>query len=134
MLLSHGDALCVHDHDYQQFRAHVRQSAWQAAFLAKPLVERLGIAAQMRAASRAHQNQLDPVTFADADPTLAGLWLANAGARTLIHGHTHRPLTEQRTEGWRRVVLSDWDLDNANRAEVLRWSAHGFQRLSPEQA
>jgi len=134
VLLSHGDALCLDDRDYQQFRAQVRQPAWQAAFLAKPLAERLGIAAQMRAASRAHQGRTDPVTSADADPALAGLWLAGAGARTLIHGHTHRPMTEQRAEGWQRLVLSDWDLDHADRAEVLRWTAHGFQRLALDQA
>jgi UDP-2,3-diacylglucosamine hydrolase len=130
VLLSHGDALCLADEDYQRFRAEVRAPAWQAALLARPLAERLAMAAQMRAASQAHQQQKDPVTWADADPVLAGQWLAQAGASTLIHGHTHRPATERRAEGWQRLVLSDWDLDHgqADRAEVLRWTPAGFSR------
>jgi len=32
LLLSHGDALCLDDHDYLAFRAQVRQPEWQAAF------------------------------------------------------------------------------------------------------
>jgi UDP-2,3-diacylglucosamine hydrolase len=136
VLLSHGDALCLDDTAYQQFRAQVRQPEWQAAFLSKPLVERQAIGAQMRAASRAHQQRAAPVTYADADSSMAQTWLAAAGARTLIHGHTHRPQSESRAEGWHRHVLSDWDLDHAQpaRAEVLRWSNEGFARLSAAQA
>lgn len=136
VLLSHGDALCLADTAYQQFRAQVRQPAWQQAFLAKPLTERQAIGAQMRAASREHQRSAAPVTYADADAALAQQWLAEAGATTLIHGHTHRPQSEQRAEGWQRHVLSDWDCDHVApaRAEVMRWSAEGFSRLSPEAA
>ena len=136
VLLSHGDELCLADTAYQQFRAQVRQPAWQAAFLAKPLAERQAIGAQMRAASREHQQRAEPITYADADSELAQAWLSAAGAGTLIHGHTHRPQSECRAEGWQRHVLSDWDCDHANpsRAEVLRWSAGGFSRLSPGEA
>lgn len=134
VLLSHGDALCLADTAYQQFRAQVRQPPWQAAFLARPLEERQAIAAQMRAASRAHQQLQAPVTWADADPALAGEWLSEAGARTLIHGHTHRPQSEN-TEGRARHVLSDWDCDQAApRAQVLRWTPAGFARIAPSEA
>jgi UDP-2,3-diacylglucosamine hydrolase len=136
VLLSHGDALCLADIAYQQFRAQVRQPAWQAAFLARPLVERQAIGAQMRAASRAHQQQQAPITYADADPALATEWLVAAGAATLVHGHTHRPQSELRSEGWTRHVLCDWDCDHAatERAEVLRWTSAGFSRISPTEA
>lgn len=136
VLLSHGDALCLADTAYQQFRAQVRQPGWQATFLAKPLVERQAIGAQMRAASRAHQQQQAPITYADADPALATDWLAAAGAATLVHGHTHRPQSEQRSEGWTRHVLCDWDCDHAatGRAEVLRWTSAGFSRIPPTEA
>jgi UDP-2,3-diacylglucosamine hydrolase len=136
VLLSHGDELCLADTAYQQFRVQVRQPAWQAAFLAKPLAERQAIGAQMRAASREHQQRAEPITYADADTELAQAWLIAAGAGTLIHGHTHRPQSECRAEGWQRHVLSDWDCDHTNpsRAEVLRWSAGGFSRLSPGEA
>lgn len=136
VLLSHGDALCLADTAYQRFRAQVRQPAWQSSFLAKPLAERQAIGAQMRAASRAHQQHADPVTFADADPALAQRWLQAAGADTLVHGHTHRPQSERCPEGWHRHVLSDWDVDHCDppRAEVLRWSPSGFSRLAPADA
>jgi len=140
VLLSHGDALCLDDHEYQAFRRQVRAQAWQADFLARPLAERLALAAQMRAASLAHQRRPDggpaAVTFADADPSLALQWLDEAGSHVLIHGHTHRPTSEQREGGWQRHVLSDWDLDHAtpHRAEVLRWTAQGFARLAPALA
>lgn len=137
VLLSHGDALCLADTAYQQFRAQVRQPAWQQAFLAKPLAERQAIGAQMRAASRAHQQRAEPVTYADVDPGLAAQWLQAAGANVLVHGHTHRPQSEQRPEGWLRHVLSDWDCEDGvepPRAEVLRWSARRFERLAPADA
>lgn len=49
VLLTHGDALCLADVDYQRFRAEVREPAWQAAFLARPLAERRAIARLMLA-------------------------------------------------------------------------------------
>lgn len=136
LLLSHGDALCLADTAYQQFRTQVRAPAWADEFLARPLAERLQIAAQMRAASREHQIRSAPVTSADADPALATRWLADAGAQTLVHGHTHRPASERRPEGWERHVLSDWDADHVApaRAEVLRWTSGGLERLAPSAA
>ncbi|MBQ0959437.1 UDP-2,3-diacylglucosamine diphosphatase [Ideonella sp. 4Y11] len=128
VLLSHGDALCLDDSAYQRFRAEVRQSAWQAAFLARPLAERQAIAGGLRAASQASQAGRAVETYADPDPALASDWLHRAQATTLVHGHTHRPGDEVRAEGWTRRVLSDWDLDHARRAEVLAWTARGWQR------
>jgi len=40
LLLSHGDALCLDDTDYQQFRRMARSAAWQQQFLAQPLAKR----------------------------------------------------------------------------------------------
>ena len=39
VLLSHGDALCTDDTEYQQMRAMTRNPEWQAMMLAKPLEE-----------------------------------------------------------------------------------------------
>src|ERR1700694_1154173 len=47
-VLMHGDTLCSDDHEYQKFRAMVRNPAWQQAFLAKPLEERVRIAREVR--------------------------------------------------------------------------------------
>ena len=47
-LLSHGDALCTDDVQYQRVRQMVRNPDWQAAMRAKPLKERLRIAQEAR--------------------------------------------------------------------------------------
>jgi len=133
--VTHGDELCVDDVPYQLFRQQVRDPAYQAQFLAQPLEARLAIAAKMRAASRARHDE--PVTYADVDPALAKTWLERLGSDTMIHGHTHRPGTQQ-MDGWTRHVLTDWDLDSPvaehHRAQVLRWTADGFRRLSLDEA
>jgi len=120
LLLSHGDALCLQDSAYQQFRALVRSNAWQSAFLAQPLHERRRQARGMRAHSAQHQQAA--YTDTDLDPAATRQWLHAAAARTLIHGHTHRPAEHDLGAGMRRIVLSDWDLrTRPARAQVLRW-------------
>ena len=132
-LLTHGDMWCLDDLPYQAFRQLVRSTAWQSTFLAKPLAERLRIAAEIRAHSESRR-QFDGAAAADVDPATALRWLRGNDASVLIHGHTHRPGSQQLDRGLVRHVLSDWDLDNGSRAEVLRWSAGGFTRMSPQQA
>ena len=69
--------------------------------------------------------------YADVDAALAAQWLRQADARTLLHGHTHRPAEHTLEAGLRRIVLSDWDADaQPPRLEVLRLSAAGVQRLN----
>jgi UDP-2,3-diacylglucosamine hydrolase len=135
-LLSHGDALCLDDGPYQTFRAEVRSPAWQAQFLARPLAERLAIAAQIRQASQAshEQRRFDGDPGADVDAAAALAWLHASRASDLIHGHTHRPGSESLAHGFARHVLSDWDLDTARRAQVLRLSSTGLERLPPATA
>lgn len=129
-LLSHGDELCVDDVDYQAFRRQVRSPAWQAAFLARPLDERRALARQMREASRAHAaGRPRGELWADVDADAASAWLADAGADTLIHGHTHRPGRVALPHGRVREVLSDWAYDaGPARAEVLRLTDAGLSR------
>jgi UDP-2,3-diacylglucosamine hydrolase len=128
-LLSHGDALCLGDVDYLAFRRQVRSAAWQQAFLAKPLAERQAIARALRQQSEARKQS--GAVYADVDAPAARQWLHAAQARTLIHGHTHRPAEHELGQGLSRVVLSDWDAQAAPpRAEVLRLSARGLQRIA----
>lgn len=136
VLLTHGDALCLADQPYQQFRAWVRNPATQAGFLAKPLAERVRMGASVRHASEAGRQQAAPAEgWADLDFDAAVACLQAAGSHTLLHGHTHRPGDSPLRPGFSRIVLSDWDLDGAApRAEVLRLTAGGFSRLSPEAA
>jgi len=56
VLLMHGDSLCTDDIPYQQFRALVRNPAWQQDFLARTPQERLQIALQARDASADHKD------------------------------------------------------------------------------
>lgn len=127
-LLSHGDALCLDDVEYQRFRALARSPAWQHAFLAAPLAQRRAQARSMRAQSEAHKHASS--WYADVDHPAALAWLQAASAQALIHGHTHRPATHVLAPGQLRHVLSDWDLDaTPPRAEVLRLTAKGLERL-----
>ena len=128
-LLSHGDALCLDDTEYLAFRQQVQQAPWQQAFLARPLAEREAIALALRAQSQARHKE--GAVYAEVDSTAAVQWLQAAGAQTLIHGHTHRPAVHALAQGLQRVVLSDWDAAaHPPRAEVLRLSAAGMQRLT----
>jgi UDP-2,3-diacylglucosamine hydrolase len=129
-LLSHGDALCLADTAYQQFRQQVRSPAWQQAFLAQPLAERERQARAMREASAAHQADLGPERWSDVDDAAAAQWLAAAGCAALIHGHTHRPASHTLPGGGMRHVLGDWDFDHGPpRARALRLSPQGLQVL-----
>jgi UDP-2,3-diacylglucosamine hydrolase len=131
VLLSHGDALCIDDTDYMAFRQQVRSSAWQEAFLAKPLSERQQIAKDLRAKSKARQKK--QTDYVDVDANTARAWLRENDCKLLIHGHTHLPDTHDLGNGLNRMVLSDWEaLATPPRLEVLRWTqdTKRFARVS----
>lgn len=142
-LLTHGDAWCTGDLDYQGFRAQVRAPAWQAQVLERPLEERRSLARSMRSESErlasgpgADRGFDSQAPWHDIDPATAQRAMIDAGASVLVHGHTHRPGSDAVYPGGMRHVLSDWDLDCATRprAEVLRWDSRGWRRLSPSTA
>lgn len=138
-LLTHGDALCLDDTQYLQFRAQVRGSQWQQDFLAKPLAERRAIAQALRKQSEARKRS--GALHGDVDTAAARHWLAAASARELIHGHTHRPADHDLGQGCVRHVLTDWDgAAMPVRAQVLRLrlgssdDGVALQRLDPLHA
>jgi UDP-2,3-diacylglucosamine hydrolase len=134
-LLTHGDALCLADTDYQAFRRLVRSEDWQREFRARPLAGRQQLAAEMRRQSESRR-RFDGRDDADIDAAAALGWLRAADAAVLVHGHTHRPGSELLAPGIERHVLSDWDLDDAARprADLLRLTRDGWQRLAPASA
>lgn len=118
-LLSHGDALCLDDTDYMQFRAMVRSKAWQHDFLGQSLAQRQVIGKRLRAQSEERKRLTSHYIDLHADAVNA--WLQANQCQTLIHGHTHRPAEHDLGHGRRRVVLSDWDARaTPARTEVLR--------------
>ena len=126
-LLSHGDAGCLGDKDYQSFRQVVRQAHWQEDFLAKTLTERESIARQLRSQSEILKKNSSAV-YADVADEWSTQMLQEAGATCLVHGHTHRPALHSLSEAplMQRYVLSDWDAASIRpRAEVLRWHVEG---------
>jgi UDP-2,3-diacylglucosamine hydrolase len=136
-VLVHGDAQCLADVDYQRFRLQARDPAWQQQFLAQPLERRRAFARGLRDSSEHRKRTLGMAAYPDLDRDAMRDLLHQQGATTLVHGHTHRPGDEVLGDGLVRHVLTDWDLDHgsaAPRAEVLRLTAGGVQRVPLSQA
>ncbi len=131
VLLTHGDGWCIGDLPYQQFRAQVRNPAWQAQVLSRPLAERRSMARNLRSESERAAAAQEGEWF-DVDTLTALRAMGENGTPTLVHGHTHRPVTETLAPGRVRHVLSDWELDHAPtpRAEVMRWESGRWTRLA----
>jgi UDP-2,3-diacylglucosamine hydrolase len=132
VMLTHGDALCLSDLDYQRFRSQVRNPAWRADFLSRPLTERRKAARHIREESERRKREQVVGQYFDVDTATAVRWMHEAGTPLLIHGHTHRPESDELAPGFDRHVLSDWDVDHATppRAQVLRWDQGGLTRLT----
>lgn len=121
-LLMHGDTLCTGDRAYLAFRDQVRDPAWQAAALAKPLEQRIAIARGMRSRSEGAK-EAKGETIMDVAPEAVEAAFAAADCRLLIHGHTHRPARHEHAAGGRacvRWVLPDW------------YGAGGYLEATPE--
>lgn len=130
-MLCHGDAWCLNDRTYMQFRELVRSPDWQRDFLAKPLTERYRIAREIRAQSEANRQAGDTL-YADVDHNTAIAAMQTGHAHHLIHGHTHHPARHDLGDGRQRWVLSDWELSaRTPRAEVLRLRLHTQAQDTP---
>ena len=109
-LLMHGDLLCSDDTDYLAFREMVRDSGWQTELLAKPLMVRREMAAEMRRNSR-DKTAGKPESIMDVNPATVLDTMAQHAVLQLIHGHTHRPGVHTlhiAGQPARRFVLGDW--------------------------
>jgi UDP-2,3-diacylglucosamine hydrolase len=123
VLLMHGDILCTDDVDYQAFRAGVRDSRWQQAFLRQSLQARRNIAQALRGKSRASARE-KPESIRDVNPDTVARFMTDHGVQQLIHGHTHRPgIHEFEIAGKpaRRMVLGDW----YRQGSLLECTPHG---------
>jgi UDP-2,3-diacylglucosamine hydrolase len=123
VLLSHGDAYCTDDVQYQTIRKMTRDPAWLAMMLKKPLQERIALAAHSRAASNARASTLNE-KITDVNQGAIEQALREANVDTMLHGHTHRPATHRFTvdaEPASRIVLGDW----YEQGSVVRWDKNG---------
>ena len=122
-LLTHGDALCTDDTQYQRVRVMTRNPDWQASVLAKPLKERLRIAAEARRQSLERTLNLS-MDIMDVNQDEVRRVITTHGVDVLLHGHTHRPDIHTIDLGNRkakRIVLGDW----YTQGSVLRWDLQG---------
>jgi UDP-2,3-diacylglucosamine hydrolase len=128
-LLAHGDAYCTLDSSYQAFRRRARNPFWQRLFLGRSLALRRTIIGQMRRVSETNKKAM-AAQIMDVTPAAIEQALRSAGARRMIHGHTHRPhqhRLEVDGEPAERWVLPDWDLDaDAPRGGYLRLGGDGL--------
>lgn len=110
VLLTHGDALCTDDSAYQELRSIVRAPAWQQRFLGLSLTDRLLLANEVRAGSRAHTTRSIPKIM-DVNAAAVTAAFKAARVRRMIHGHTHRPAVHDALvegEPVQRIVLGAW--------------------------
>jgi UDP-2,3-diacylglucosamine hydrolase len=122
-LLSHGDAMCTDDVQYQRVRLMTRDPDWQQSMLAKPLKERLRIAEEARRQSLEQKLNLS-MDIMDVNQGAVMRAINEYGVDVLLHGHTHRPDVHTVDLGNRkakRVVLGDW----YSQGSVVRWDLRG---------
>jgi len=109
-LLLHGDTLCTDDVKYQQFRAMVRNPAWQQQMLALSPQERLALAKEYRDMSQAETgNKAEDIM--DVNQHTLEQVMQTKGIYHMIHGHTHRPAIHEfkiDSQTAKRIVLGDW--------------------------
>lgn len=130
--LLHGDSLCTDDHAYQRFRARVRDPAWQARALSRPLWWRRILARVARTISR-RRNRGKPDRIMDVNAAAVADSFRRLGVERLIHGHTHRPAIHRLQVDDRavaRVVLGDW---HADRGSLVRLAADEIELLEIER-
>lgn len=131
-LLSHGDALCTDDLDYQRLRKVLRRPWLRRTLLALPLAVRHALARRMRAGSeRAKGGKAYAVM--DVNGGAVAEAFRQSGATRMIHGHTHRPARHvlnvdgKTRERW---VLPDWYDDGG----YLECSASGCLMSPPSSS
>jgi UDP-2,3-diacylglucosamine hydrolase len=124
VLLSHGDLLCIDDHDYQRMRRLFRRRVVQRTFLALPRSLRSRIARRLRERSLTLTRDKPP-TIMDVNAGAVVEALRTHQVDCLLHGHTHRPgvhAVDVDGHPATRIVLGDW----YTQGSVLVWDERGF--------
>ncbi|MCL2310283.1 MAG: UDP-2,3-diacylglucosamine diphosphatase [Proteobacteria bacterium] len=111
-VLTHGDALCTDDADYQAARRFWRTPTRIRQYLALPYFLRRWIAGHFRRRSM-NKAQGKSVYQTDVNQDAVAACLLEHNATRMIHGHTHRPNTyhfgpSKHEDKRERIVLPDW--------------------------
>jgi UDP-2,3-diacylglucosamine hydrolase len=131
VLLSHGDAYCTDDVQYQAIRTMTRNPDWQAMMLQKSLAERQAFAAKARADSKAHGDSIND-KIADVNAGAIEAVFRQFKVNLMLHGHTHRPDVHKLSIGGNaveRIVLGDW----YEQGSVVRWDDDGPELCTLER-
>ena len=123
VLLSHGDAMCTDDVEYQQVRAMTRNPEWQAMMLQKSVEDRIAFAVQARQQSAAN-SAMKSDDIMDVNQDAVEATIREHGCDILLHGHTHRPAVHPLHVDERpvhRIVLGDW----YEQGSMVEWDAGG---------
>ncbi len=110
MVLSHGDAWCTDDSEYQKVRQKLRSFWWQWTMLRLPLKKRLEIAENGRAKSQIQKQKNDAAKMDVVNAEVLKSALKEY-AEVVIHGHTHLPGRVALDKEHFRLALPDWHFE-----------------------
>ena len=133
VLLLHGDTLCIDDPAYQRLRRIVRNPLVQFTLRRLSLRQRQGLAARMRAGSKAHIESSAKAApdIMDVNQDEVRRTFARYDVEYMVHGHTHRPAVHKVALNGAtatRIVLGDW----YEQGSVLRWNENGYELAALE--
>ena len=108
IMISHGDAFCVDDVEYQEMKREIRSDSWKKDFLTKSISERVDFANDLRTKS-SERNSNKPENIMDVNDNYVLEVVRREKIDILIHGHTHRPAVHKLENSSIRAVLGSWE-------------------------
>ncbi len=124
IILTHGDALCTDDKEYQKIRQQLRSEQWQQWFLTQTIDERIEFAKQARTQSQAHTQSVSDEIM-DVNQQAVDELFAQHNTQYMIHGHTHRPAFHI-TDTSQRMVVGDWHYQTS----YIEYKNNNFQLIA----
>jgi UDP-2,3-diacylglucosamine hydrolase len=109
-LMTHGDLLCCHDHQYLKMRRWFHKPWLQTLFLALPVKFRKHLGSKIQTTTQS-ATQHKSIRAMDVCEESVIEWCLQFNCQNLIHGHTHRAdihLYHHSEQSFRRYVLGDW--------------------------
>jgi UDP-2,3-diacylglucosamine hydrolase len=124
IILTHGDALCTDDLQYQQVRTQLRDPQWQQRFLSQTIEQRIEFAKQARIKSQQH-TQASSDEIMDVNQQAVDALYKQHKTSFMIHGHTHRPAFHISNKQ-QRMVVGDWHYQSS----YIEYKNNAFQLIS----